>query len=136
MICLLGGFGFAEDGNIPHSTLETLGLGGMEVVSDEAGAEVRGMSGYYYHGGIRSYYGSGFAERSRVIGVSVSATAGGHAVRRTGVGAVGSWGYPHLGVASWRQDRFSAAAAVSLNVATYSTTRHSVGIGYPTLLPY
>ena len=35
---------FADDGQVSRSALADLGLGGMEVVSDEAGMEVRGMS--------------------------------------------------------------------------------------------
>lgn len=36
---------FAGDGHVPRATLDNLGLSGMEVLSDDAGAEVRGMSG-------------------------------------------------------------------------------------------
>jgi hypothetical protein len=35
---------FAEDGNVPQATLSSLGLDGMQVVSDQEGLEVRGMS--------------------------------------------------------------------------------------------
>ena len=35
---------FADDGQVSRSALADLGLSGMEVVSDEAGMEVRGMS--------------------------------------------------------------------------------------------
>ena len=35
---------YAEDGRVSRSALASLGLGGMEVVSDDVGMEVRGMS--------------------------------------------------------------------------------------------
>jgi hypothetical protein len=35
---------FAGDGAVPKSSLNALGLNGMQVLSDEAGLEVRGMS--------------------------------------------------------------------------------------------
>jgi hypothetical protein len=35
---------FAGDGYVPQATLSALGLGGMEVVSDSEGMQVRGMS--------------------------------------------------------------------------------------------
>ena len=35
---------FAEDGNVPQATLSSLGLGGMETMSDTQGMEVRGMA--------------------------------------------------------------------------------------------
>jgi hypothetical protein len=35
---------FAGDGNVPQGTLSSLGLGGMQVVSDAQGMQVRGMS--------------------------------------------------------------------------------------------
>ena len=35
---------FAEDGNVPQATLSSLGLGGMETMSDAQGMEVRGMA--------------------------------------------------------------------------------------------
>ncbi len=35
---------FAGDGNVPQATLSALGLGGMQVVSDAEGMQVRGMS--------------------------------------------------------------------------------------------
>ena len=34
----------AGDRNVPQSTLDALGLGGIQVVSDEAGMQLRGMS--------------------------------------------------------------------------------------------
>ncbi len=42
---LLAASAFGGDGNVPQSTLEILGLADMEIVSDEAGMEVRGMGG-------------------------------------------------------------------------------------------
>ena len=42
---LLTASAFAGDGNVPQSTLNVLGLAGMETVSDEEGMQVRGMSG-------------------------------------------------------------------------------------------
>ena len=35
----------AGDGHVPQSTLDSLGLAGMQPVSDEEGMQVRGMSG-------------------------------------------------------------------------------------------
>ena len=35
---------FAADGNVPDATLSSLGLGGMQVMSDAQGMQVRGMS--------------------------------------------------------------------------------------------
>ena len=35
---------FAGDGNVPQEALSALGLGGMQVVSDAEGMQVRGMS--------------------------------------------------------------------------------------------
>ena len=42
---LLTASALAGDGNVPQSTLNVLGLAGMEIVSDEEGMQVRGMSG-------------------------------------------------------------------------------------------
>jgi hypothetical protein len=35
---------FAGDGNVPQGTLSSLGLGGMQVVSDAQGMQVRGLA--------------------------------------------------------------------------------------------
>jgi hypothetical protein len=45
LVCLLAAPALAGDGNIPRSTLNRLGLGGMQTVSDAEGMQVRGMSG-------------------------------------------------------------------------------------------
>ena len=45
LLCLLAAPALAGDGNVPESTLRSLGLGDMEVVSDAAGMEVRGTGG-------------------------------------------------------------------------------------------
>lgn len=42
---LLATQAFAADHRVPQATLNALGLAGMEVVSDEAGMQVRGKSG-------------------------------------------------------------------------------------------
>ena len=45
LVCLLAAPALAGDGNVPQSTLRSLGLAGMETVSDAEGMQVRGMSG-------------------------------------------------------------------------------------------
>ena len=45
LVCLLTAPALAGDGNVPQSTLHSLGLAGMETVSDAEGMQVRGMSG-------------------------------------------------------------------------------------------
>ena len=42
---VLAGPALAGDGNVPQSTLNTLGLSGMETLSDAEGMEIRGKSG-------------------------------------------------------------------------------------------
>ena len=42
---------FAGDGNVPQEALSALGLGGMQVVSDAEGMQVRGMSSNTFSGG-------------------------------------------------------------------------------------
>jgi hypothetical protein len=44
----------AEDGRVSRSALSALGLGGMRVVSDADGMQVRGMSGWAYADTFRS----------------------------------------------------------------------------------
>ena len=43
---------FAGEGHVPPSTLEAIGLAGMETLSDAEGMEVRGQSGAVYTRGI------------------------------------------------------------------------------------
>ncbi len=43
---------FAEQGRVPQSTLDSLGLAGMEIVSDTDGQQVRGMSGNAFATGL------------------------------------------------------------------------------------
>ena len=45
LVCLLAAPALAGDGNVPQSTLRSLGLADMEIVSDAEGMQVRGMSG-------------------------------------------------------------------------------------------
>ena len=49
---------FAGDGFVPKSTLNALGLGGMERLSDEAGLEVRGMSSNAKASGMSLVFGT------------------------------------------------------------------------------
>ncbi len=44
MVVLMASQAFAGDTRVPQSTLDTLGLAGLETVSDEEGMQVRGMS--------------------------------------------------------------------------------------------
>ena len=44
MVVLMASQAFAGDNRVPESTLDSLGLAGMESVSDEEGMQVRGMS--------------------------------------------------------------------------------------------
>jgi hypothetical protein len=127
MMFLWSAAGVAEEADVPQAALDNLGLGGMQVVSDDEGLQVRGMSVYRY---------GGVAHRSRVIGVTVRASAGGSAFRGRRVGAFGGRGYSLLRVGAFSNHRFATAAAVSLDVAAFSRTRHGVAIGYPGLLRY
>jgi hypothetical protein len=45
LVCLLAAPALAGDGHVPQSTLKSLGLAGMQPVSDAEGMHVRGMSG-------------------------------------------------------------------------------------------
>ena len=45
VMTLIAAPAFADEGQIPEATLASLGLGGMETLSDAQGMEVRGMSG-------------------------------------------------------------------------------------------
>ena len=45
LMSLVAAPAFAGDGHVPQSTLRSLGLAGMQPVSDEEGMQVRGMSG-------------------------------------------------------------------------------------------
>ncbi len=45
MALFLAGPAMADDGHVPHSTLQSLGLGDMQVLSDNDGMSVRGMGG-------------------------------------------------------------------------------------------
>jgi len=44
MVVLMASQTFAAETHVPKSTLDTLGLAGMQTVSDEEGMQVRGMS--------------------------------------------------------------------------------------------
>ncbi len=44
MVVLMASQAFAGDTRVPQATLDTLGLAGLETVSDEEGMQVRGMS--------------------------------------------------------------------------------------------
>jgi len=44
LMVLVAAPALAGDGNVPQATLSALGLGGMQVVSDAQGMQVRGMS--------------------------------------------------------------------------------------------
>lgn len=44
-VLIFAGAASAEDGRVPQSTLASLGLGDMQILSDDAGMDVRGMSG-------------------------------------------------------------------------------------------
>ncbi len=68
----------ADDGQVSNSALADLGLGGMTVVSDEAGMEVRGMSSNAsaYGGSLvfgQLVFGANFFVASDVNGGSASA---------------------------------------------------------------
>jgi hypothetical protein len=45
LMCVLAAPALAGDGYVPQSTLRSLGLAGMETVSEAEGMQVRGMSG-------------------------------------------------------------------------------------------
>jgi len=51
---------FAADGNVPDATLSSLGLGGMQVLSDAQGMQVRGMSSSANGSGLLLLSGSLF----------------------------------------------------------------------------
>lgn len=86
----------ADDGQVSQSALADLGLGGMAVVSDEAGMEVRGMSSnaYAYGGSLvfgQLVFGANFFVASDVNGGNASAeNAGLNAASSASQGPQGS----------------------------------------------
>ena len=51
MLVLQSASAFAEDGAVPAATLNELGLGGMEILSDNDGMQIRGQSGSAFASG-------------------------------------------------------------------------------------
>ena len=88
LACLLAVPALADDGNVPQSTLNALGLAGMQTVSDQEGMQVRGMSGRARSMGLSLVTGLLIdpATSSYVLGVDTnaarsSAQNAGHRVR-------------------------------------------------------
>lgn len=57
MVCLSAAPAVAGDGSIPPSTLRSLGLAGMQVLSDTEGMQVRGLSGFAAVKGVSTVNG-------------------------------------------------------------------------------
>jgi hypothetical protein len=57
LVVLFAAPALAEDGNIPQGALSRLGLGGMQVVSDAHGMQVRGLSSNAASGGSSLLFG-------------------------------------------------------------------------------
>jgi hypothetical protein len=110
---------FAADGNVPQSTLDALGLAGMETVSDDDGMQVRGTSVYAH---------AGWAGRRFVTGVRIDASARAQIVDTRRFGAFYGFRYPRARAVTLADRRLVAVAHSSVNVAVFGRTFYGLGI--------
>lgn len=95
---------FAGEGNVPQATLSSLGLGGMQVLSDAQGMQVRGMSSSANGSGLLLLSGSLFDPETgsnslgtfALFGRATAENAGENIASNADVGLSDSSGAPNL----------------------------------------